>query len=437
MSRGPNGPELASDAELLAFDRAHVWPPYGRSPNDEPRYCAVSTHGVRIRLRDGRELIDGMSSWWSAIFGYGRPELHAAAMAQLGAMPHVMFGGLTHPPAVELARALLERAPRGLEHVFFCDSGSVSVEVALKMARQHFMVRRPGAPPPKVLALRGGYHGDTWGALGVCDPDLSMRRMYADALPPALFAPRPAARFGEVPNPAELAALGALVERHAGELCAVILEPIAQGAGGMHFYSPSYLKELRRRCDETGVLLIADEIATGFGRTGKLFACEHAGVRPDILCIGKALTGGTLSFAATLTTPAVAEAIAQSPPGRFMHGPTFMGNPLACAVALETLRLLDTLDWRSQVARVESRLQSGLAPCAALPAVARVSVLGAVGVVEMRHPLEVSRVVPRLVDQGVWLRPFGRLLYTMPPYVTDDADLDRICSAMQRIAEAP
>jgi adenosylmethionine-8-amino-7-oxononanoate aminotransferase len=389
----------------------------------------TGAEGVRIQLADGRQLIDGMSSWWAAILGYRHPELLRAAHAQLDRLPHVMFGGLTHEPAVQLARRLLKLAPPGLEHVFFCDSGSVSVEVALKMAVQYWAAQG-ASERRRFLALRGGYHGDTWGAMSLCDPEQGMHRAFNGVLPEQLFAPAPRSRFGDGAEPMEIAHFEALLEARAQELCAVVLEPIVQGAGGMRFYSAALLAEIRRSCDRHGLLLIADEIATGFGRTGKLFACEHAGISPDILCLGKALTGGTLSLAATLASAKVATGISQSAPGLLMHGPTFMGNPLGCAVALALLDELERFDWRARVAAIEAQLSFELEPCRQNPAVRDVRVLGAIGVIEMHEPIDLTRVVPRLVDQGVWLRPFGKLLYTMPPYLISPEDLSRVSAAM-------
>jgi adenosylmethionine-8-amino-7-oxononanoate aminotransferase len=419
--------------DLLCFDRQHVWHPYAAVPSREPRYVVTGAEGVRIQLADGRQLIDGMSSWWAAILGYRHPELLRAAHAQLDRFPHVMFGGLTHEPAVQLARRLLKLAPPGLEHVFFCDSGSVSVEVALKMAVQYWAAQGARARR-RFLALRGGYHGDTWGAMSLCDPEQGMHRAFNGVLPEQLFAPVPQSRFGGAADPVEIAHFDALLEAHAQELCAVVLEPIVQGAGGMRFYSAALLAEIRRSCDRHGLLLIADEIATGFGRTGKLFACEHAGISPDILCVGKALTGGTLSLAATLASAKVASGISQSAPGLLMHGPTFMGNPLGCAVALALLDELERFDWRARVTAIEAQLSLELEPCRQNPAVRDVRVLGAIGVIEMHEPIDLTRVVPRLVDQGVWLRPFGKLLYTMPPYLISPEDLSRVSAAMCRAA---
>jgi adenosylmethionine-8-amino-7-oxononanoate aminotransferase len=424
-------PSLEPDA-FLRFDQQHVWHPYAAIPSTEPRYVVTGAQGVRIQLADGRELIDGMSSWWAAILGYRHPELMRAAHAQLDRLAHVMFGGFTHPPAVQLARRLLELAPPGLEHVFFCDSGSVSVEVALKMAVQYWAARGDGARR-RFLALRGGYHGDTWGAMSLCDPERGMHRAFNGVVTEQVFAPLPRSRFGAPPDASERRELEQLFERHAHELCGVVFEPIVQGAGGMRFYSAELVAELRRLCDRSGLLLIADEIATGFGRTGKLFACEHAGITPDILCVGKALTGGTLSLAATLARAHVAQGLARGGPGLLMHGPTFMGNPLACSIALALLDALDGFDWRLRVAEIEAQLQRELEPCRSHPRVRDVRVLGAIGVLELREPIDLGEMVPRLVDQGVWLRPFGKLLYTMPPYVISADDLSRVTAAMASV----
>jgi adenosylmethionine---8-amino-7-oxononanoate aminotransferase len=421
---------MADVNDRLSFDRDHVWHPYAAMPSDEPRYFVAGADGVYLTLEDGRRLIDGVSSWWAAILGHRHPTLMRAAHAQLDVLPHVMFGGLTHEPAVRLAQKLLELAPPGLEHVFFCDSGSVSVEVAMKMAVQYRMARGESGRY-RFLSLRRGYHGDTWGAMSVCDPERGMHHLFAGALAEQVFAPAPESPYG---GPL-LAQDARIIVARRGELSALILEPIVQNAGGMRFYSAEYLVEARRLCDEHELLLIADEIATGFGRTGTLFACEHAGVTPDILCLGKALTGGTLSLAAVLTQPAIAEAITRVAPGRFMHGPTFMGNPLACAVALSVLEVLGTFDWRRRVRDIGSQLERELEPCRSHPGVADVRVLGAIGVVEMKEPIDVHAAVPMLVDRGVWLRPFGNLLYTMPPFIISEPELRQVTSAMCEVAE--
>ena len=425
--------------ELLAFDREHVWHPYASLPAAHAPLLVESAEGVRLRLADGRELIDGMASWWCAIHGYRHPRLDAALAAQAGRMSHVMFGGLTHAPAIELARRLVELTPEGLEHVFFADSGSVSVEVAIKMALQY--QRSRGQPEKhRLLALRGGYHGDTFGAMAVCDPVGGMHHLFAGTLPQQLFAPRPPGGFSaEEVDPAWAAAVEELFATHAGELAAAIAEPVVQGAGGMHFYSPAYVRLLRELCDEYDVLLILDEIATGFGRTGgELFAASHAGVAPDVMCVGKALTGGEMTLAATLCNGRVARGIGGSAgeAGVLMHGPTFMANPLACAVALASLELLCERDWRLDVARVEAGLRAGLAPAAALPGVREVRVQGAVGVVQLAADVDMGAASAAAVERGVWLRPFRDLVYAMPPYVVGDADLALVGDAVVAAARA-
>jgi adenosylmethionine-8-amino-7-oxononanoate aminotransferase len=408
-------------AELLALDRAHVWHPYGPMPGTGEPYVVHSADGVRLRLADGRELVDGMSSWWAAIHGYRHPVLDAAVTDQLTRMSHVMFGGLTHEPAVRLARTLVEITPAGLEHVFLCDSGSVGVEVAIKMALQAQRAR--GFPARQRLATwRGGYHGDTFHPMSVCDPVGGMHQLWTGVLPPQVFAGPPPADFDD----GYAAELATMVERHADELAAVIVEPVVQGAGGMRFHHPGYLRVLREATAAHGVLLILDEIATGFGRTGAMFAAEHAGVAPDILCVGKALTGGYLTLAATLCTTAVAAAVSAGDGGGLAHGPTFMANPLACAVANASIALLRAQDWPSVVRGIESGLRAGLEPLRGTPGVADVRVLGAIGVVQLDHPVDVAKATAAAVGAGVWLRPFRDLIYTMPPYVTDDADVARI-----------
>ena len=441
MSAPGGGGALGSTDALLAFDRDHVWHPYASLPPASPPLPVESAQGVRLRLADGRELIDGMASWWCAIHGYRHPRLDAAVQEQLGRMAHVMFGGLTHAPAAELARRLVELTPHGLEHVFFADSGSVSVEVAIKMALQ-FQRSRGRPQKRRLLALRGGYHGDTLGAMAVCDPIGGMHQLWAGTLPKQLFAPRPPAGFDATQvDPAWDADTTALFEAHAGELAAAIAEPVVQGAGGMHVYAPAYVRRLRELCDAHDVLLILDEIATGFGRTGEeLFAAAHAGVAPDVMCVGKALTGGYMTLAATLCSARVAHGISDGGAGVLMHGPTFMANPLACSVALASIALLEERDWRADVARIEAGLRAGLAPAAGLPGVVDVRVQGAIGVVQLGQEVDVAAATAAAVERGVWLRPFRDLVYAMPPYAIGDADLatvaDAICAAAAASARA-
>ena len=419
---------------LLAFDREHIWHPYTSALHPLTAREAVATQGTRIRLRDGRELVDGMASWWCAVHGYRHPYLMKALREQAARMPHVMFGGLTHEPAVRLAGQLVQAAPPGLERVFFSDSGSVAVEVAVKMAVQYHQAL--GNPRRRrLVALRGAYHGDTIGAMSLCDPETGMHRLFTGVLPEQLFAPRPECRFDRPYDPAPALALENLLREHGEDIAALVLEPVVQGAGGMWMYHPDYLARARELCDACGCLLVADEIATGFGRTGRYFACEHAGVTPDILCVGKALTGGVMGFAATLATNRVALGISEAG-GVFMHGPTFMGNPLACAVASASLDLLADGGWRADVARIEAGLRAGLEPCRDLPGVADVRVLGAVGVLEMKAPVNVEAAQDYFVNKrGVWIRPFGRLIYVMPPYISSDDDIALLTSAMRGAAE--
>jgi adenosylmethionine---8-amino-7-oxononanoate aminotransferase len=410
--------------ELLALDAAHVWHPYGPMPGAVAPLVVESASGTRLRLADGRELVDGMSSWWAAIHGYRHPVLDAAVRDQLDRMSHVMFGGLTHEPAVRLATRLVALTPRPLRHVFLADSGSVSVEVAIKMCLQYWRsVGRPGKR--RLLTWRGGYHGDTFHPMSVCDPDGGMHSLWRGVLPQQVFADAPPAAFTD-----EYAAhLAGLVAAHADELAAIVVEPVVQGAGGMRFHDPGYLRVLREVADRHDVLLVFDEIATGFGRTGELFAAGHAGVSPDVMCLGKALTGGYLSMAATLCTTRVAEGISRGDVPVLAHGPTFMGNPLSSAVANASLDVLLAGDWRADVTRISTRLGEGLAPVADLPGVVDVRVLGAIGVVQLDHDVDLRAATAAAVGCGAWLRPFRDLVYTMPPYVSTDDDLATICAA--------
>jgi adenosylmethionine-8-amino-7-oxononanoate aminotransferase len=434
-------PELAQSAPaadeialLTELDRLHAWHPYSPMPAVTGALPVHSALGVRLRLEDGRELIDGMASWWCAVHGYRHPVLDAAVRRQLARMAHVMFGGLTHEPAVRLAARLVELSPDGLEHVFFADSGSVAVEVAIKMCLQFWLAR--GRPERRrLLTIRGGYHGDTFGAMAVCDPVGGMHGLFSGALTRHVFVDRPPAGFDTGLDERYAEQLRATLERHAHELAAVILEPVVQGAGGMHFYSPEVVRLLRQLCDTHDLLLILDEIATGFGRTGALFACEHAGVAADVMCVGKALTGGYLSLAATLCSRRVAEAVSAQH-GALMHGPTYMANPLACAVALASLKLLGDGSWERDVRRIERGLAEGLAPARALAGVRDVRVLGGIGVIQLETEIDVPAATRAATELGVWLRPFRDLVYTMPPYVTADEDIQRIAAAAVAAARA-
>lgn len=418
----------------LDFDRSHIWHPYTSLTNPLPVYPVIRAYDVFLELEDGRKLIDGMSSWWAAIHGYNHPVLNEAVVSQLQRMSHVMFGGLTHEPAVALAKQLTALTPPQLQKVFFSDSGSVSVEVAIKMAIQFWAAR--GLTKTRLLTVRSGYHGDTFAAMSVCDPETGMHSLFKGMIQEQYFAEAPACLFHEPCTDEDLADMRLKLERHHREIAAVILEPVVQGAGGMRFYSPHYLMRLRELCDSYDVLLIFDEIATGFGRTGRMFALEHAGTVPDILCVGKALTGGYMTLAATLTTERIAETICSGNPGLFMHGPTFMANPLACAVASASIRLLGSYDWQASVLRLEAGLRQGLEPCRALRSVADVRVLGAIGVVELRRPVDMAAVQKQFVDKGVWVRPFGRLVYLMPPFIMQDPELGILTTAVCDVVAA-
>jgi len=423
-----------TSGELLAFDRQHIWHPYSSISKPLPMYSVESASGVRIRLTDGRELIDGMASWWSVIHGYNHPLLTAALQEQAVKLSHVMFGGLTHEPAVNLARILVEITPDPLDLVFFADSGSVAVEVAMKMAIQYF--HAAGRPSKKrFLTIRSGYHGDVFHCMSVCDPVNGMHQIFKGVLPEYFFADRPECSFYDEWDKNDLNSFENCIEEQHNSLCAVILEPIVQGAGGMRFYHPEYLRKVRELCDHYDVLLIADEIATGFGRSGKLFACEHAKIAPDLLCLGKALTGGYMSLAAVLASRKVGEMISNGDPGIFMHGPTFMANPLACAVANASVTLLLESDWQHNIYNLEKGLQLGLAPCTDLKSVADVRILGGIGVVEMKEPVDMAHIQPAFVEKGVWVRPFGRLVYVMPPYCMEQEDLAVLTAAICEVLD--
>lgn len=414
----------------LEFDQQHVWHPYTSTLNPLPCYPIESAQGVYLKLEDGRELIDGMSSWWSTIHGYNHPALNEAATKQLEKMSHVMFGGITHQPAVELCRKLVDMTPEPLQHVFLADSGSVAVEVSLKMALQYWHAR--GERRPKFLTVKHGYHGDTFAAMSVTDPENSMHSLYKGFLPEHIFARSPECGFYDEWQEEDIEDFKDKLAEHQSEVAAVIIEPIVQGAGGMRIYHPTFLKRVRELCNEYGILLIADEIATGFGRTGKLFACEHAGVSPDIMCVGKALTGGYMTLSATLTTKHVADTVCGGEAGCFMHGPTFMGNPLACAVANASLTVLQQGDWQQQVSNIEAQLAETLPEIGKLEKVKDVRWLGAIGVVELFEPVNMAEIQKAFVDSGVWIRPFGTLVYIMPPFIIKPQELSKLTSAILR-----
>ena len=417
---------------LVLDDKKHVWHPYSSTYPALPAYPVKSANGVYLTLEDGRQLIDGMSSWWCAIHGYNVPELNDAIKNQLNDMAHVMFGGLTHAPAVTLCKKLVEITPQKLETVFLVDSGSVSVEVAMKMAIQYWQARQLPRKQ-KFLSLRSGYHGDTLGAMSVCDPVTGMHTLFSAILAKNYFISSPECVFGEPCETGHLDELKNVLIQHSSEIAALILEPVVQGAGGMKFYSADYLKQAKKLCEKHSVLLIADEIATGFGRSGKMFACEHADISPDIMCVGKSLTGGYLTLAATLCTKEISDTISNNPPHIFMHGPTFMGNPLACTVAIESIRLLQTSPWQQNIKKIEQQLIKELEVCKKLECVENVRVLGAIGVVELKQAVNMSKIQQAFVDQGVWIRPFGKLIYLMPPYIINKSELNTLTQAIYTV----
>jgi adenosylmethionine-8-amino-7-oxononanoate aminotransferase len=416
---------INNESDIIRKDQQYVWHPYSSLTDPIPAYEVTSAEGVYLNLQDGRQLIDGMASWWCAIHGYNHPVLNQAAKDQIDRMSHVMFGGITHSPAVTLCEKLVELTPAGLTKVFLSDSGSVSVEVAIKMAFQYWISKKQ-PQKNKLLSLRGGYHGDTFAAMSVCDPQNGMHHIFNQVLPEHYFAPKPQTAFGQPFDEEDIVEFKAIIEANHEQIAAVILEPIVQGAGGMHFYSPDYLRQVRALCSEHNILLIADEIATGFGRTGKLFACEWAGISPDIMCLGKSLTGGYMTLAATLCSDEVSDGICEGEAGCFMHGPTFMGNPLACSVANASIDLLLSQDWQANIKRIEAKFSAELVSFDSLESVATTRCMGAIAVIEMKQPVNLAEIQKKFVDQGLWVRPFGKLVYLMPPFIMTDTQIEQL-----------